>query len=195
MKRNSRLSLALHTLSHMAVNPDRVRTSSDIAAHAGTNPVVVRRVLGKLREAGLLTSEKGHAGGWRLARQAQEISLADVYLALDERMVRHRRHKRSTGLFRRACIARNGSPVSLKRSRAPWCAGWARRLSPRCAAPDPPAKRHKAQCRHRFAYVYRQCRRTVKATRPTSKQAGMRDHLNDRMQTPAMGLVFSASPN
>ena len=87
MKRNSRLSLALHTLSHMAGDPGRVRTSSDIADHAGTNPVVVRRVLGKLREAGLLTSEKGHAGGWKLAKPANGISLADVYLALDERLV------------------------------------------------------------------------------------------------------------
>jgi len=87
MKRNSRLSLALHTLSHMAGDPDSLRTSADIADHAGTNPVVVRRVLGKLREAGLLTSEKGHAGGWRLAQKPQDISLADVYLALDERIV------------------------------------------------------------------------------------------------------------
>ena len=87
MKRNSRLSLALHTLSHMASDSDRVRTSADIADHAGTNPVVVRRVLGKLREAGLLSSEKGHAGGWRLAKPANSITLADVYLALDERLV------------------------------------------------------------------------------------------------------------
>lgn len=87
MKRNSRLSLALHTLSHMAGEPDRVRTSADIADHAGTNPVVVRRVLGKLRKAGLLSSEKGHAGGWRLAKSAGSITLADVYLALDERLV------------------------------------------------------------------------------------------------------------
>ena len=87
MKRNSRLSLALHTLSHMAGDPDRMRTSADIAEHAGTNPVVVRRVLGKLREAGLLLSEKGHAGGWRLAKPAESITLADVYLALEERLV------------------------------------------------------------------------------------------------------------
>ena len=87
MKRNSRLSLALHTLSHMAGDPDRMRTSADIAEHAQTNPVVVRRVLGRLREARLLTSEKGHAGGWRLARAPEDISLADVYLALDERLV------------------------------------------------------------------------------------------------------------
>lgn len=87
MKRNSRLALALHTISHMAGDPDRVRTSGDIAAHAGTNPVVVRRVLGRLRKAGLLSSEKGHAGGWKLARKPESITLADVYLALDERLV------------------------------------------------------------------------------------------------------------
>jgi Rrf2 family protein len=71
----------------MAGDPDEMRTSADIAEHAGTNPVVVRRVLGPLREAGLLTSEKGHAGGWRLARAPEQITLADVYLALDERLV------------------------------------------------------------------------------------------------------------
>ncbi|MEM8651787.1 MAG: Rrf2 family transcriptional regulator [Pseudomonadota bacterium] len=87
MKRNSRLSLALHTLGHMAAEPEKLQTSADIASHAGTNPVVVRRVLGKLRKAGLLTSEKGHSGGWRLTRAPREISLADVYLALDERLI------------------------------------------------------------------------------------------------------------
>lgn len=87
MKRNSKLSLALHTLGHMAGEPERKRTSAEIAEHAGTNPVVVRRVLGRLREAGLLNSEKGHSGGWRLARAPEDITLADVYLALDERMI------------------------------------------------------------------------------------------------------------
>ncbi|MEM6635604.1 MAG: Rrf2 family transcriptional regulator [Pseudomonadota bacterium] len=86
MKRNSRLALALHTLGHMAAD-DRVRTSSIIADHAGTNPVVVRRVLGKLREAGIVQSEKGPTGGWRLARDPKNITLADVYLALGERLI------------------------------------------------------------------------------------------------------------
>lgn len=71
----------------MAHQPDDVQTSAKIAAHAGTNAVVVRRVLGRLREAGLLTSEKGHSGGWRLARAPQNITLADVYLALEEKLV------------------------------------------------------------------------------------------------------------
>lgn len=84
MKRNSRLSLALHALSHMASEPDRVWTSAEIALHAGTNAVVVRRVFGKLGKAGLLTGKKGHAGGWRLAVQPASITLADIYVALEE---------------------------------------------------------------------------------------------------------------
>lgn len=71
----------------MAGSPEQMRTSADIAEHAGTDRVVVRRVLGGFREARLLTSEKGHAGGWRLACAPQEITLADVYLAFDERLV------------------------------------------------------------------------------------------------------------
>ncbi len=84
MKQNSKLSLALHTLGHMAVTQDRPMTSDFIAQFHHTNPVVVRRVLGSLREAGLLTSEKGHAGGWRLAKAPEDISVAEVYLALGE---------------------------------------------------------------------------------------------------------------
>jgi len=51
---------------HSAIWPcdaDEAQTSAKIAEHAGTNPVVVRRVLGKLREAGLVTSEQGQYGG------------------------------------------------------------------------------------------------------------------------------------
>ncbi|MEM1272914.1 MAG: Rrf2 family transcriptional regulator [Pseudomonadota bacterium] len=87
MKRNGRLALALHTLGHMAANPERLRTSGEIAEHSGTNAVVVRRVLAPLRDAGLVHSEKGHSGGWRLARAPTDISLADIYTALGETLV------------------------------------------------------------------------------------------------------------
>lgn len=82
MKRNSKLSLALHALGHMATQPKDRLQSDVIAKFNGTNPVVVRRVLGRLREVGLVGSEKGHAGGWLLLRPADQISVADVYVAL-----------------------------------------------------------------------------------------------------------------
>ncbi len=86
MKRDGKLSLALHAMGHMAAS-EAALTSEAIASHNGTHAVVVRRVLGRLREAGLVTSEKGHAGGWRLARPAAGIAVADVYRALGERVL------------------------------------------------------------------------------------------------------------
>jgi Rrf2 family protein len=86
MKRNSKLSLALHALGHMALRAAPM-TSEQIAAQNGTNPVVVRRVLGLLRDGGLVRSEKGHAGGWSLARAADDIKVSDVYLAIGERFL------------------------------------------------------------------------------------------------------------
>jgi DNA-binding IscR family transcriptional regulator len=49
-----------------------------MAAWGGTHAVVVRRTFAGLREAGIVTSEKGHGGGWRLARPPEEITLAEV---------------------------------------------------------------------------------------------------------------------
>lgn len=86
MKRDSRLSLALHILGHMGARPDEVAQSETLALFHATHAVVVRRTLGKLRTAGLVSSARGHAGGWRLARDPAAISVADVYRALGERL-------------------------------------------------------------------------------------------------------------
>ncbi|QPH53965.1 Rrf2 family transcriptional regulator [Pontivivens ytuae] len=82
MKRNSKLSLALHALGHLGLEPDRRFTSEELAVQNATNAVVVRRVLGLLRQAGLITSETGRTGGWTLSRSADTITVADVYCAL-----------------------------------------------------------------------------------------------------------------
>ncbi len=83
MKRDSRLSIVLHTLLHMA-DAEAPVTSELLAARMGTHPVFVRRTLAGLRRAGIVKSEKGHGGGWRVARALEGITLADVYEALGE---------------------------------------------------------------------------------------------------------------
>lgn len=83
MKRDSRLSGVLHVLLHMAEQDGPV-TSEVLARAMGTNPVVIRRVMAGLREAGYVRSEKGHGGGWRIARDLGAITLRDVYDALGE---------------------------------------------------------------------------------------------------------------
>ncbi len=48
----------------------------------GTNPVVVRRTMGRLRDAGYVMSEKGHRGGWRLSVNLADVSLLDIHNAV-----------------------------------------------------------------------------------------------------------------
>ena len=50
-------------------------------------PCRVRRVLGKLGKAGYFNAKKGYSGGWQLAKAPQDISMGDVYLALDESFI------------------------------------------------------------------------------------------------------------
>ena len=86
MPRSARFSVALHVLAHLA-DAAAPRTSEDLAACVGTNPVVVRRSLAGLREAGLVAAARGAGGGWSLARDAADITLRDVYAALGERLL------------------------------------------------------------------------------------------------------------
>lgn len=81
MKRDSRLSGILHVLLHMA-EPEGPSTSEALARAMQTNPVVIRRILGRLRERGFVQSERGHGGGWLLARDLEEITLRDVHDAI-----------------------------------------------------------------------------------------------------------------
>lgn len=80
---NSRLTIAAHILAvldHHGVN--RAVTSDELAQGFGTNPVVIRRVLGQLQGAGLIESRRGVGGGSVLARPADEITLGDAYVAV-----------------------------------------------------------------------------------------------------------------
>ncbi|MEY8709889.1 Rrf2 family transcriptional regulator [Mangrovibacter phragmitis] len=81
MRQDNKLSRTLHVLLHMARH-DKVYTSEQIAMMLGTNSAVVRRTLAGLREAGFVTSVKGHHGGWRIAVAMRDISLLDIYNAV-----------------------------------------------------------------------------------------------------------------
>lgn len=59
-------------------------TSDTLARCLDTNPVVVRRTMGYLREAGIVTSERGHAGGWRIHADLGSVTLHQLHEALGE---------------------------------------------------------------------------------------------------------------
>src|SRR5262245_55381991 len=74
MRHDTRLSDVLHVLLHMAQHEGPL-TSEALAGAMGTNPVVVRRTLAGLRDRGYVRSEKGHGGGWVVARSLSDITL------------------------------------------------------------------------------------------------------------------------
>jgi DNA-binding IscR family transcriptional regulator len=81
MKRDSRLSGVLHCLLHMA-ELGRPATSEWLARAMRTNPVVIRRLMAGLRDAGFVASAKGHGGGWVLSCPLERITLRDVHEAV-----------------------------------------------------------------------------------------------------------------
>ncbi|MDH4763348.1 Rrf2 family transcriptional regulator [Pseudomonas sp. CBMAI 2609] len=81
MRNDTRLSRMLHTLIHMARH-EQPATSDTLAQMLSTNPVVVRRTMALLKEQGYVRSEKGHRGGWMLAKPLAEITLLDIHQAL-----------------------------------------------------------------------------------------------------------------
>lgn len=75
--------MAIHALT-MLGRWDRSLTSAEIAESLASNPVLVRRILGNLRDAGLVWSTEGRGGGWSLARPARQITLYDAHAAVEE---------------------------------------------------------------------------------------------------------------
>jgi DNA-binding IscR family transcriptional regulator len=83
MKRDSRLASVLHALLHMAERKEPM-TSDALAQCLGTNPVVVRRTMGYLRNAGLVSADRGQAGGWRISADLATVTLRQLHEVLGE---------------------------------------------------------------------------------------------------------------
>jgi Rrf2 family protein len=83
MGTSTRFAVGVHLLTALAVNPGKVLRSEDVADSANTNPVVVRRLFSLMTTAGLIRARLGPGGGFELARPAGDITLRDVFAALE----------------------------------------------------------------------------------------------------------------
>jgi DNA-binding IscR family transcriptional regulator len=81
MAQNGRFGLSVRVLAFLALAPDSMHTSAQIAAALHTSPVMVRRAFAALHKAGFLTQRKGPAGGAKLKVPAKSIGLGDVFAA------------------------------------------------------------------------------------------------------------------
>ena len=71
-------------MAHVARSPEHTLHSSSSLAEGTHLPLpTVSKLLGQLTEHGLLVSHRGVKGGYTLPRDAGEISIADIILALE----------------------------------------------------------------------------------------------------------------
>ncbi|MCV9386847.1 Rrf2 family transcriptional regulator [Reichenbachiella ulvae] len=76
---NTRFATALHILALLADSEEEWMRSEWIAGSINVNPVIVRKELSLLNEAGLVDSRKGKVGGFKLKKNSEDISLAEIY--------------------------------------------------------------------------------------------------------------------
>src|ERR1700730_11224137 len=69
--------------THLAAYPDRQITAATVAVETRLPRATVAKLLKALAHAGLVTATRGAAGGYRLARSATAISIAEVVAAID----------------------------------------------------------------------------------------------------------------
>jgi Rrf2 family protein len=87
MSTSSRFAVAVHVLTLMAWAEDEPLKSEQVAESVNTNPVVIRRMLCELAESKLVVTQTGSMGGSKLAREPAEITLLDIYQAVESRGV------------------------------------------------------------------------------------------------------------
>jgi Rrf2 family protein len=83
MQITSRFTIAVHVITAIEYFKDMDRVNSEfLAGSVGVNPVIIRTVISKLREAGILKTQRGSSGA-QLAKPLDQITFYDVYKAVD----------------------------------------------------------------------------------------------------------------
>lgn len=84
MLRVSRLTdYATMLLTELARQPGALLSAAALAEQARLETTTASKVLKQLAQAGVVESQRGAAGGYRLSRPASDISLADVVTAIE----------------------------------------------------------------------------------------------------------------
>ena len=83
MSTNIQFSIAVHIMAVLGYRQGADTTSGSLAKSVNACPSFVRRILARLSKAGLVQTTIGKAGACTLAKKASEISLFDIYDAVN----------------------------------------------------------------------------------------------------------------
>src|ERR1700751_4057454 len=81
---NCRFAFAVHVMAVLGLEREHCYPSSRLAETVNTNPVVIRRILIELQEAGLVCTSRGPHGGSILSRQAERVTLRGIRCAVEK---------------------------------------------------------------------------------------------------------------
>jgi Rrf2 family protein len=82
MRISAKVDYAIRAMAELAASPGLV-TAEQLASAQSIPPKFLESILSQLRSGGLVSSQRGSAGGYQLARPANEISIADVIRELE----------------------------------------------------------------------------------------------------------------
>lgn len=83
MQISSRFTLAIHILDCIDTFKDEYKVTSEfLASSTNVNPVIVRKILGQLKTAGIVEVTRG-SGGAIISKPLKDISFLDIYKAVD----------------------------------------------------------------------------------------------------------------
>jgi len=82
MRISAKVDYAIRAMAELAAAPGLI-TAEQLASAQSIPPKFLESILSQLRSSGLVSSQRGSAGGYQLARPANEISIADVIRELE----------------------------------------------------------------------------------------------------------------
>jgi Rrf2 family transcriptional regulator, iron-sulfur cluster assembly transcription factor len=83
LKLSTRGEYGVRAMIEIGLSEDKSVTVQEISSRQGISAKYLEHLLSVLRKAGLLTSERGPKGGYRLSRPAFQITLAEILVALE----------------------------------------------------------------------------------------------------------------
>lgn len=87
MRVSAKSDYALRALIEIATVGEGPISAEEIGRRQAIPHGFLQAILADMRRAGIVSSQRGQSGGWRLARQASDISVADVIRAVDGPLV------------------------------------------------------------------------------------------------------------
>jgi len=84
---NCRFAFAVHVMAVLGLEKEHCYPSSRLAETVNTNPVVIRRILIELQEAGLVSTTRGPHGGSILTRRPERVTLREIRDAVEKRQL------------------------------------------------------------------------------------------------------------